>query len=54
MHSDLVSLMRNIADALGYSDGAQKTGPNPDIPMIGVTLKHWIGAVVYHAYFTSL
>ena len=30
--------------ALGYSDGAQK-GPNPDVPMVGVTLKHWIGGL---------
>jgi beta-glucosidase-like glycosyl hydrolase len=28
--------------ALGYSQGAQN-GPNPNVPMVGVTLKHWIG-----------
>ena len=28
--------------ALGYSQGGA-FGPNPSVPMIGTTLKHWIG-----------
>jgi len=30
--------------ALGYTFGAQN-GPNPNEPMVGVTLKHWLGCV---------